>query len=383
MIKTMQKSLSALVLMVLAGAAYAVPAELSGRKIQFSYPTSWKFTPLLIHFGEAEPGKPDTYTVGGEGPGCDVVYTPDVAAGKAQLCVRGKGDKASICMSFVTEMSGTAHMKWNGVDYYNLTFRVEDDAGCQDYLCRMGDPVGDVMPPTLAGKVLEVDFSGAFGGEFNPETLKVDYREWRSAPWVLKFPASGQRATAELTGENTVVSATYEPMGCGAMISLNGGDTTGEITLDFAESDSGMARVAWQTGDTSWVVCAARFIILSAGETAEKSAEDTLQKLISSLEQTEYATAVERLYQRRLLELLPQIAQGASVDTVLPGANGTTALHNACGLSHVEIVQWLVEYGASLNAKTAKGASVDACIGGPNTKAIRAILKKNVTPGKQ
>ena len=73
--------------------------------------------------------------------------------------------------------------------------------------------------------------------------------------------------------------------------------------------------------------------------------------------------------------LLPEIMQGASVDTVLPDANGTTALHNACGLSHVEIVRWLVEHGANLNAKTARGASVDDCIGGPNARAIRAILR--------
>jgi ankyrin repeat protein len=85
---------------------------------------------------------------------------------------------------------------------------------------------------------------------------------------------------------------------------------------------------------------------------------------------------VERLYRKRLLPLLPQIVLGSSVDTVLPNANGTTALHNACGLSHVEIVQWLVEHGADLNARTAKGAAVDDCIGGPNAGTIRAILRK-------
>ena len=60
----------------------------------------------------------------------------------------------------------------------------------------------------------------------------------------------------------------------------------------------------------------------------------------------------------------------------MANANGTTALHNACGLSHVEIVQWLVNHGADLDAKTAKGAGVDDCVGGPNAKAIRAILRK-------
>ena len=82
------------------------------------------------------------------------------------------------------------------------------------------------------------------------------------------------------------------------------------------------------------------------------------------------------MYQRRLLTLLPQIAEGASTETVLPNANNSTALHYACGLSHVEIVQWLVDHGADLDAKTAKGAGVDDCVGGPNAGAIRAILRK-------
>lgn len=367
----MLKTLSILALPVLSGAVFAapaVPSDLNGRKIQFSYPTSWKFTPLLIHFGEAEPGKPDTYTVQGENRICDVIYSPGVAPGKARLSVSGKGDNATICMCFITEVSGIAHMKWNGVDYYDLAFRFSDDEDRMDYLCRMGDPVGDVMPPTLAGKVLELDFRGAFGGRFNPATQEVDYREWNSAPWVVRFLPTGQGGVAELPGEKTIVTADYEPMGCGAMVSLKGQGLSGQITLDFAAADSGLARVEWEKDDAVRVVCSARFFI--------RHEDEHLQQLIASLEKAEYKTAVERLYQKRLLTLLPQIVQGAPVDTVLANANGTTALHNACGLSHVEIVRWLVEHGANLNAKTARGASVDDCIGGPNARSIRSILRK-------
>ena len=107
-----------------------------------------------------------------------------------------------------------------------------------------------------------------------------------------------------------------------------------------------------------------------------QSEDDGLRRLIQKLEKTTYTTAVERLYQRRLLTLLPQIAKGASTETVLPNANNSTALHYACGLSHAEIVQWLVDHGADLDAKTAKGAGVDDCVGGPNAKVIRAILRK-------
>ncbi|MBR7108919.1 MAG: ankyrin repeat domain-containing protein, partial [Akkermansia sp.] len=52
-----------------------------------------------------------------------------------------------------------------------------------------------------------------------------------------------------------------------------------------------------------------------------------------------------------------------------------TALHNACGLSHTEIVCWLIEHGADLEAKTAKGATVDDCVGGANAKSIRKLLQ--------
>ena len=382
----MLKTLFMLALPVLSGAAFAapaVPSDLNGRKIQFSSPTPWKFTPLLIHCGEAEPGRPDTYTVQGEDRSCEVTYSPDAAAGKARLNVNGRRDKATISMCFITDVCGTAHMKWNGADYYDLTFRLADDADRRDYLCRMGDPVGDVMPPTLAGKVLKLDFSGAFGGEFNPETQQVDYREWNSAPWVVQFHSSGQGGTADLPGVGAAVSADYEPMGCGAMLSLKGQGLNGQITLDFAASDSGLARVEWEKDGAIAVVCAVRFMIHSAGAAADPGNDSALLELISSLENTEYKTAVERLYQKRLLTLLEQMKQGASIDTVLDNANGTTALHNACGLSHVEIVQWLVEHGADLNARTAKGAAVDDCIGGPNARAIRGILRKARTLNKQ
>lgn len=109
---------------------------------------------------------------------------------------------------------------------------------------------------------------------------------------------------------------------------------------------------------------------------ADEDADDGLGDLVRELEQHQYETAFERLCQKRLLTILKQIMAGAPVDTVIPNANGTTALHNACGLSHVEIVRWLVEHGADLNAKTAEGASVDNCVGGPNAKAINTIITK-------
>lgn len=115
-------------------------------------------------------------------------------------------------------------------------------------------------------------------------------------------------------------------------------------------------------------------------------ADAELDALIAQLRSQQYSNAVQKLYQKRLLSVLPKISAGESVDTIIPNANGTTALHNACGLSHVDIVRWLVNNGANTKAKTAKGATVGMCVGPPNAKAINKILqsapaKKKTTIG--
>lgn len=98
--------------------------------------------------------------------------------------------------------------------------------------------------------------------------------------------------------------------------------------------------------------------------------------LVNNLRATSYSGAVQKLYQRRLLSVLPQIINGASVDIIIPKANGTTALHNACGLGRLDIVTWLLENGANPNARTAKGATPLQCVGTANTKAIAKLLKQ-------
>ena len=104
--------------------------------------------------------------------------------------------------------------------------------------------------------------------------------------------------------------------------------------------------------------------------------EAELNHIIDDLRQTIYQSSVEKLYQRRLLQLLEMIQNGASVNTVLPNANGTTALHNACGLSREDVVQWLLANGADINARTAKGASVETCVGGSNAGTISKLLRE-------
>lgn len=103
-------------------------------------------------------------------------------------------------------------------------------------------------------------------------------------------------------------------------------------------------------------------------------AADELTGLIQALQAKKYSTDVEKLYQRRLLEILPRIAAGESVNTIIENANGTTALHNACGLGELDIVIWLVQNGADTSIKTGSGASVANCIGNDPDGSIRAVI---------
>lgn len=83
-----------------------------------------------------------------------------------------------------------------------------------------------------------------------------------------------------------------------------------------------------------------------------------------------------KLYQKRLLMLLPMIRDGADVNTTTVETKGNTALHYAVAIGSLSITKWLLEHGANPNAVTNKGASVLDCVGSDNGKAIRALLKQ-------
>ncbi len=249
-------------------------------------------------------------------------------------------------------------------------------------------------PVCMDGKILEICVR-------NGKTTTTDKNE-RPTHWqpcthsslYLHFPANSNNSYSYQLHESTEdspwppVVVTYRPKD--SAIWITGNDMHVDIQLYFSSATEGTADVAWHEEEVSWYVENATFHLNTANVTsgyvampqeeetdgAIQSVDDGLSELVRELENHTYTGAVEKLYQKRLLSVLPQIMEGGDVNTVITKANGTTALHNACGLSHVEIVQWLVDHGADLDAKTAKGASVDDCVGGPNAKAIRAILLK-------
>ena len=107
-------------------------------------------------------------------------------------------------------------------------------------------------------------------------------------------------------------------------------------------------------------------------ETLRAEIEDFLETLVMT---PSMSSSTWRLYQTRLLTLLPLIQQGSPVDVTLPETKGNTALHYACGMGRVDIVEWLVNHGADVNKLTDKGKSPLDCVGGGyNAAGIRQLL---------
>lgn len=68
--------------------------------------------------------------------------------------------------------------------------------------------------------------------------------------------------------------------------------------------------------------------------------------ILAEMESYQCHTASERLYCKRLRLILPEIMAQCNPDYTTRELKGNTALHYACSLSHVGLVQWLVNHGA-------------------------------------
>lgn len=104
---------------------------------------------------------------------------------------------------------------------------------------------------------------------------------------------------------------------------------------------------------------------------------EQLDAMIERLRALKCKSAESALYQRRLLELLLLIRNGADMDVTLPETKGNTALHFACALGRWSISHWLVEHGANVNAKTHRGATPMDCLGDDNAALIKKLLQKH------
>ena len=101
-----------------------------------------------------------------------------------------------------------------------------------------------------------------------------------------------------------------------------------------------------------------------------------LQLFIDGLQAATMKNDSSRLYQKRLLTLLPMIRDGQDANLTLPETKGNTALHYAVALGSVKITEWLLLHGADPNAKTDKGVTVPNCIPADSAPAIRSMVNQ-------
>ena len=153
--------------------------------------------------------------------------------------------------------------------------------------------------------------------------------------------------------------------GTAALIKCFGGDNCFECeNIKFVIEELSEEELSAHAGDAAPTVGG-----LSSAEKAEL--EDFLETLVMVSSRSSSAT---KLYQARLLMLLPMIQEGAPVDVTTPLTKGNTALHYACGMGRLDIVEWLVKHGADVNKRTDKGASPLNCVSGMNGPRIRSFL---------
>lgn len=261
-------------------------------------------------------------------------------------------------------------------------------------LCLAGVPAAWALgPESVSGQTIRLEMSGAqiarsplYGTPVLPW-----YTLGEVTDFVLSFPEEDafEDDVEYGFGLSNEVSVCYHPntKENHAYVKVECAELSVLIMLTYSSNNGGTATIAWhEAGNTRHL----RNISFTVADDAEDDAtvvfpeeiiagdpelwDDGLADILQNIQKMRYRSASERLYQKRLSEMLPLVMVFHDASFTNPDFKGNTALHYACSLGHVELVRWLVEHGANLEARTEKGASIDACIGGKNGEAIKAIL---------
>lgn len=243
-------------------------------------------------------------------------------------------------------------------------------------------------PSSLKGAEIELDYTHA---EFSTEVLEGSHSGWvsygealqnvRGSAVAFRVSSCPVKATRRLLplsdgGEGGIYTYTCRGGDIGEidvdMPRALKAHAVRSITLTFDSPTTAEAEEAIYCGLFIGSVRHIRAKIRPAGQVDVSR----LSQLRSGIEARAYRRPLERHYQRRLLTLLHLIEKGAAVNVTGDDTGGASALHLACELSEVELVQWLVDHGADVELRTKSGASVDDCVCGANAAAIRAILRK-------
>ncbi len=255
------------------------------------------------------------------------------------------------------------------------------------------------VPEFVAGHTLVVDFYQA------QSTCSDMYQEARG-PWAetpmsplrLEFPANGGNEYTAKHPHNSPqyycpdvkVSYSADAEENKAYVKLGNKDFEALVVLTFSDAEAGTAMAFLHDNGATTHYRHLSFHIGKGWESVEPLQmpepdetdgdpdiwDDGLTAMIEELKAADYQSSTHQLYRQRLLTLLPLIQVNRNADTTLPETKGNTALHYACGLSHVPLVEWLITHGANLEARTDKGATVDACIGGKNAVKIKKLLRR-------
>lgn len=257
-----------------------------------------------------------------------------------------------------------------------------------------------VMPPSsAAGYTISVDLYQA--QQCSTEMYQEPTGYWADMPRTplrLEFPDNGGNRYTAPHPHNTTgntwpdIQVSYSPNAekSEAYVKVENPSFSALLVLNFTDSAAGTAQVyLHENGLTHHMrhvtfrmekqVAAFEPVTLPVIDDCDgdpQMLDDGMFDIIAELEKRNCTSATEKLYCKRLLALLPLIQMSGDPNLTLPETKGNTALHYACGLSHVTLVQWLVDHGADTTAITDKGATVDACVGGRHARAIQQILQQ-------
>ena len=250
-------------------------------------------------------------------------------------------------------------------------------------------------PADIAEKTVYIHMENAQvarSGMYQPASLPW-YQLENITDFIIDFPASHSFSSTPSTigrlSNDVQVSYSPDTANNKGYIKVECDDFQVLVELTYTDHSSGTATITWhQAGNTRHFRNTAFTLEDDANSAAQVKLpeeiifhdppiwDDGLSAILREIENARYSNATDKLYQQRLSTLLPLIMMTRNVSFTNPDYKGNTALHYACGLSHTRLVQWLVEHGADLEARTDRGASIDACIGGRNARQIRAILQE-------
>ena len=266
------------------------------------------------------------------------------------------------------------------------------------------------MPTDIAGKTVVVLLNSA-------EMCRSDLHAKATGPWyspglgiplLLSFPAGSNGSytvshphnSGETTWPDIKVDYSVGEGGKAAYVKLGNSDFQAlvELTCDNqsaapqgkATETRGKAYIYWHEDGETRHIRGASFILRDArqndpaiqlpgqepDDVEPTLQDDGLSDLLAGLDKRVTKTADDRLYVRRLKTILPLVLAEQNPNYTSAEYKGNTALHYACGLSHVELVQWLVNHGADTAARTNRGKTPADCVSGLNAAAIRKILKQ-------